>query len=164
MDYRVVEKPSFKVVGKAMRVTTKDGENLRRIPEFWLECLRDGSHDKIEALGAKGVVLGPVTLGICLDFSSNMEEFTYMIAAESSDGSVPDGLIEREIPAATWAAFEGKGAMPDSIQTVWGGIWSDFFPSGQYKHGNAPDLELYPPGDPRDADYRFEVWVPVIAG
>lgn len=34
MDYRIVDKPAFKVIGKGIRVSTKDGENIKQIPEF----------------------------------------------------------------------------------------------------------------------------------
>ncbi len=162
MGHRIVNKSSFRVVGKAIRVAAKDGENLRRIPQFWDECLTDGTHDLLLAQAGNGGTLGPVTLGICADFAANMEEFTYMIAAEATGNTVPDGLVDREIPASTWAVFEAKGAMPEAIQNVWGTIWGEFFPAGEYKHGDAPDLEVYPPGDPTSEDYRSEVWVPVV--
>lgn len=163
MDYRIVEKPAFRVVGKALRVSTKDGENLRRIPQFWEECHRDGSHEQLAALAAQGRALGDVTLGICTDFAPNMEEFTYLIAAEGPQGAVPDGLVEKTIPATTWAVFEATGPMPDAIQTVWGRIWSEFFPAKQFQHGDGPDLELYPRGDATQPEYRSEVWIPVVA-
>jgi AraC family transcriptional regulator len=162
MDYRIEEKPAFNVVGKALRVATKDGENFRVIPQFWQQCLRDGSHDQLVGLAAKGEVLPNVTLGICMDFTDSMEAFTYMIAAQSPPGTIPDGMVERAIPAATWAVFESKGAMPQAIQDVWGKIWSEFFETAPFIHGAAPDIEVYPKGDATSADYVSEVWVPVI--
>jgi len=163
MDYQIVDKPSFTVVGKALRVGTKDGENFRRIPQFWQECLGDGSHDQLVALAAQGGSLRDVTLGMCMDFAADMSEFTYMIAAEESkDGGIPEGMVEKTVPATTWAVFEAVGPMPDAIQNVWSGIWSEFFPSSPYKHGDGPDVEVYPSGDPTQADYRTQVWVPVV--
>lgn len=161
MDYRLIEKPPLNIVGKALRVSHKDGENLRRIPEFWEECRHDGTLDQLKSLAAQGGVLGNVTLGLCTDFAPNMEEFTYMIAAEGNVQAAPDGLIEKTIPAQTWAVFEATGPMPEAIQTVWGQIWSEFFPTKQFQHAEGPDLELYPSGDPTQPDYRSEVWVPV---
>lgn len=162
MDYRLIEKPAFPVVGKALRVSTKDGENMRVIPQFWGECCQDGSFDRLKRLASQDGILGDVTLGICMDFAEDMSAFTYMIAVQ---GEKPDGhedMTEKTIPAATWAVFESEGPMPEAIQTVWGHIWSEFFPSGEFKHGAAPDLEIYPKGDPTQPDYRFQVWVPVV--
>lgn len=162
MDYQITEKPAFRVVGRAERVSTKDGENFREIPRFWGDCIRDGSVKVLSAIGANGAVTGNSVLGICTDFSADMEAFTYMIAAESAADDVPEAMVEMPIPAATWAVFESIGAMPEAIQNVWGGIFSEFFPTTDYKHGPGPDLEVYPDGDPTRADYRSEVWVPVV--
>ena len=162
MEYQLVEKPSFDIVGKALRVSTKDGENMRRIPKFWDEVHQDGSHDRLAALAARDSgILGDVILGICADFAEDMSEFTYMIAAEGTEKDGLEGMVQRTIPAATWAVFEAEGPMPDAIQAVWGYIWSDFFPSGKFKHDSAPDLEIYPMGDPSANNYKFAVWVPV---
>lgn len=162
MEYRITEKPAFSVVGKSIRVSIKDGENMRLIPQFWDTCLKDGTHDKLVSIGEKGVTLGNVTLGICKDFAEDMSTFTYLIAAENSGDGVPDSMEETAIPAAAWAVFEAKGTLPESIQNAWGQIWSEFFPTSPYKHGNGPDLELYPRGNPHYADYVCEIWIPVV--
>ncbi|MDQ2730206.1 MAG: GyrI-like domain-containing protein [Armatimonadota bacterium] len=162
MDYKIIEGPSFKVVGKALRVPTKDGENMRRIPQFWQECMQDGTYEQLTALAATGVVQKDRMLGICADFAGDMSEFTYLIAAEATDEAIPAGMVEKTIPAATWAVFEGIGPVSQTIQSIWGYIWSEFFQTSPYKHGAAPDLEVYPKGDPFQPDYRLEVRVPVV--
>jgi AraC family transcriptional regulator len=174
MNYQIVEKPSFHVVGKALRVSTKGGENMRRIPEFWQECVADGTVGRLVEMASRSETLPSVTLGICADFSEDMSEFTYIVSAQSEPtpnpslkGREPDsndpanGWMDKTISAATWAVFEATGAMPDSIQAVWSDIWSDFLPSSPYRHADGPDIEVYPAGDPMQPDYRFEVWVPV---
>ena len=162
MDYKIIEKPEFTVVGKALRVSTKNGENLTSIPAFWMEVTQDGSFAKLEAAASRGTVVVNATLGICLDFSDNMDEFTYMVAAEGVARDLPEDFTERTIPASTWAVFASTGAMPAAIQEVWGRIWSEFLPTEPYIHAAAPDLEVYPPGDSMAPDYGFEVWVPVV--
>lgn len=162
MDYRIVDKPAFGVAGKALRVSTKDGENMRRIPQLWDECHADGSLARLRALAADRTAPGDVILGICMDFAADMKEFTYMIAAEAGGEGVPEGMVEKAVPALTYAVFEVSGPMPEAIQTVWGRIRSEFFPSGEYVHAVGPDIEVYPPGDPEQPGYRSEVWVPVV--
>jgi len=175
LDYRLVEKPAFTVVGKGIRVTTTGGDDLRRIPAFWNEAVSNGF---LEQLGhiKKGssllerlahiihgeIVVEDVLLGVCIDTSPDETEFTYMIAVEASGGLVPPGLIEKPVPAATWAVFEVVGPMPDAIQAVWSSILNDFLPNGPFTHGPGPDLELYPDGDDSKNRYHSEVWVPVI--
>lgn len=78
MDYKIVAKEAFRVVGKTLKVSTKNGENFRRIPQFWQECCQDGTCEKLGIhFEAKDM------LGICMDMDHEKEEFTYMIAVEN---------------------------------------------------------------------------------
>lgn len=156
MDYKIVEKEAFKVVGKAIRVTTKDGENFKRIPKFWEESCQNGFYEKLCSISE-----GADILGICMNDFSN-EQFTYVIATEKPEGFISDHLTETEIPASTWAVFESVGPMPDSIQKLWGRIFQEWFPATSYEHADAPELEVYPRGNVDSPDYRCEVWVPIV--
>ena len=75
---------------------------------------------------------------------------------------MPGDLIEKEIPAATWAIFESVGPVPGAIQEVWSHIYSEWFPIAEYDHADAPELEVYLAGNPNHSDYKCEVWVPII--
>lgn len=156
MDYKIVEKDRFTVIGKAWEVSCKDGENLRVIPQFWQEVNADGTSDKLVAIGG-----GTDILGICIQKVPASEEFFYWIAVEGGPDSNPQGFETAEIPAGTWAVFNSVGPMPHSIQNVWQRIFQEWFPATGYEHTGGPDFELYPPGDPAAEDYRCEVWVPV---
>ena len=163
MDYRIVEKPAFSIVGKARRVSTRDGENMKVIPEFWNQTMRDGDVERLSALAHWDQVTDASFLGICMEFQHDQQEFTYLIAVEKREAPAPDGFVEKSIPAATWAVFESVGALPDAIQKVWGRIFSEFFPSTGFEHvEGGPELEVYPGGDVAADDYQCEVWVPVI--
>jgi AraC family transcriptional regulator len=156
MDYKIMDKKGFRVVGKSIKVTTRNGENFRRIPKFWDECIEDGSCEQIYKLSSNGDVLG-----ICMEFCNEQDEFTYMIAAETSEAA-PAGMVEKEIPTATWAVFQSIGPMPGAIQAVTQRIFSEWFPATGYEHADAPELEVYPPGNGSDPNYRCEVWIPIV--
>ncbi len=157
MNYRIVEKEGFKIIGVTKRVTTVDGKNYEIIPKFWQEVNSKGLCDKLsEHMGELGL------LGICMDFSPEQEEFTYVIGCEKTQNQVPEGFIEKEIPPSTWAIFESIGSMPGAIQNVWKRIFSEWFPATGYEHADAPELEVYLPGDPNDSNYKCEVWIPII--
>lgn len=157
MNYRIVEREAFKIIGKSKRVTTADGKNFEIIPRFWEESNNNGLCDQLCKL-AGGLGL----LGVCMDFDHEEEVLTYMIAVEKPQEEVPGGLIEKEIPAATWAIFESVGPMPNAIQEIWERIFSEWFPATGYEHANAPELEVYLPGNPNDDNYKCEVWIPII--
>ncbi|KAA0561543.1 AraC family transcriptional regulator [Bacillus sp. CH30_1T] len=156
MDYKIVDKEAFQVIGKGKRVSTCNGENLKDIPAFWDE-VNTTDLDRLicEAAGNNEM------LGICMEFDHPSEEFTYFIGAEKK--SEEDRSLEvKEIPAATWAVFESVGPMPNAIQGVWKRIYSEWFPSTGYEHGGGPEFELYPPGNPNGENYRCEIWIPIM--
>ncbi|MEI5907476.1 AraC family transcriptional regulator [Bacillus spongiae] len=154
MNYKVVEKEAFKVIGKSKRISSVDGRNLKEIPMFWDEVVSEGVIDRI-----CNVAGTDDTVGVCMEFDDQHNEFTYVIGAETVKSQKE--FEEKEIPARTWAVFESVGAMPDAIQGVWKRIYSEWFPSTGYEHAGGPELELYPPGNPNDPNYRCEVWIPI---
>lgn len=155
MDYKIIEKEAFEVVGKSIIVSAKNGENYKNIPLFWKECNENGFSEKLcKAAGKLGM------LGICWN-DYDGEKFTYIIAVEKPKEDI-QGTKEYVIPASTWAVFESVGAMPNAIQNLIQRIYSEWFPSTGYEHADAPELEVYPLGDSYSEDYRCEVWVPII--
>ncbi|MBP1991898.1 AraC family transcriptional regulator [Paenibacillus eucommiae] len=157
MDYRIVEKEAFNVVGKSYDVTCRDGENLRQIPIFWQECQLNGTIAKLGSMGTDERLLG-----ICLDMQPDQENFSYMIASETNLTSPEDGLSLRTIPASTWAIFTSVGPIPGAIQNVFQRIFQEWFPATGYEHSGAPEMEVYPMGDTTAEDYQCEVWIPIL--
>ena len=159
MNYKIVERESFQVVGVKREFSCVNGENLIGIPKMWNDVHADGTNDLLVKLN-NGQIKGVV--GVCVDKSSNQSEpiIDYWIAAEYS-GETPDGLMQLDIPASKWVTFEVHGAMPDAIQKVWKQIFSEWFPSNQYKPAGTPELEVYFEGDPWSPDYYSEIWIPI---
>lgn len=104
MDYKIVDKPAFTVIGKSMEVTTRDGENFRRIPQFWDECNEDGTSDKLIELSASRE-----WLGICTDMDMKKEQLTYWIGVEGTPQADAQGYETTVVPAASWAVFRSEG-------------------------------------------------------
>jgi AraC family transcriptional regulator len=157
MDYRIVERKEYQVLGKAIRVSWKDGENLRLIPQFWNECNTDGTVEKLCSASP-----GKELLGICMDMDFHKEQMSYMIAVEHDGSSKDTGFTTRTIPAAAWAVFTSIGPLPGAIQKVTERIFQEWLPGTGYEHADAPELEVYPMGDTSAEDYRCEVWIPVV--
>jgi len=158
MDYRIVEKEAFTVVGKTIRVSTENCEDGElQIPRFWQECNANGTTGRLASLSRDGHLLG-----ICLDMRQDQEEFTYMIGAESRPNADASGFEKREIPASTWAVFTAVGPVPEAVRNVFQRIFQEWFPSTGFEHAGKPEFERYPDGDTTAADYRCEVWVPIV--
>lgn len=97
-----------------------------------------------------------------MDFDHEQESFTYMIGVENRESDIPESFVKTKIPASTWAVFEVIGPTPEAIQNVWQRIFAEWFPATGYEHADAPELEVYPPGDTQDDRYRCEIWVPIL--
>ena len=156
MDYKIIEREAFKVVGKCRKISTKDGANLQHVPAFWQEAKVVKLEERLMPYNS-----GKAILGICLEMEMDKEHFTYMIAVESTKTPAGGDFAVRTIPASTWAVFSSVGPMPDAIQEVTQRIYQEWFPATGYEHAGTAELEVYPPGDPGAADYRCEVWIPI---
>ncbi len=157
MDYHMQTRPAFRVAEKSTRVSVEDEENKNTIPEFWTRCQKDGTIERLRAFSGGGRIYG-----ICYgNIPAGEKEFTYSVAAEYTGSEAPEGFFVREIPAATWAVFPCKGAMPQAIQRLWHRIYTEFFPASDYRPVCGIDLEVYTDGDMSLPDYESEIRVAV---
>ena len=160
MDYEVVEKPGFRVVGKSRRISWENGANKTEIPKFWNEIMPDGTFDKLRALAGGSVTAG-MSLGLCIDFDNAAQEFSYVIGFESN--AEAGEFSAHDVPAATYAIFKAVGPVGKAIQDVWTYAMGEFWETAPYVHGDEFDLEAYPFGNPHAEDYVTEIWIPVRA-
>lgn len=165
MDYKLVEKPAFDVIGKSRKFTTVNKENLRKIPQFWSEFVKSKNYKTICDLMAaenKPTVTGPTLLGVCIpNENKNLEEFFYAIGVESNSKKALAGFEPIHIPALTWAIFDANGPAEKVVQEVTERIYQEWFPSTRYEEAAAPELEVYPVGDTDSLDYCCQIWVPI---
>lgn len=160
MNYKIVEKPSFRVIEKVETHSIVNSENKKTIPAFWKRAHTDGTMKTLlEHTDDKSLIFG-----ICYgNAPTDSKTFEYSIASYyCGDGVVPDGYRVTEIPARTWAVFKCVGAMPDAIQKMWHRICSEFFPASGYEPTYEMDIEAYTDGDMTSDDYRSEIWLPIV--
>ncbi|HEY3424352.1 MAG TPA: AraC family transcriptional regulator [Negativicutes bacterium] len=163
MNYKIVEKAEFPVIGKTLRVSTVNEAQLKRIPRFWDEVKQDSTASKLVDIAKQGEAgqTGKKILGICTDSNDN-NEFSYVIGVENTAKAEYPEFDAFSIPAATWGVFEVIGPMPGAIQELFKRIYTEFFPTSGYERAAGPDLELYYEGDCNSPDYRSEIWIPVV--
>lgn len=159
MDYKIVQKPAFRVLEKRTVQSVSEDANLRTIPKFWDQCQADGTVKTLLGHTSNAEYI----FGICYANPHTEEStFDYSIAAVIGDDSpIPEGFTANVIPARTWAVFECTGAMPGAIQALWQKICTEFFPSSAYEPTYELDIEAYTAGDMSSPDYHSEIWVPV---
>ena len=157
MDYRIIKREPFRIVGKSIRVTTADGQNFIMCPQFWAQCCADGTVEKLCSISD-----GPEMMSVVANFSPDLTEFDYFVAVPKKEGGLSEGITEFIIPSQTWAVFDAVGRLPHSIQTLMPKIYGEWFPASSFEHANGPELEVYLEGNMDDERYRCEVWMPVV--
>ena len=154
MEYRVEEKPAFRVMGVS-KIFSYETANAD-IPQYW---------DEIHVQAAVKPVEG--MYGICFDEEMGGNRFRYMIADDLEEGVAEEKNLETyEVPRHTWAIFPCRGAMPLSIQEVNRRIFSEWLPAGNYEIAEGYNIEYYSDSaefkdGTQDPDYYAEVWIPV---
>lgn len=161
MEYRIEKKQAAKIICRR-REFTKPGDDYtnREIPEFWNECGRDGSIQKLcgyikDSAQFKGL------LGVCFSTEMTDSGFPYGIGAEYDGESDPQDFEIVEIPAYTYAVFTVRGRMPDAFRETYRKICTEFFPQSGYEYGNGVEIEVYPSADVQNPDYSCEIWIAV---
>lgn len=150
MNYRIEQKDSFTVVGVTQRLAQVNlGEGVGKM---WAET----STETIGQISALGNGLVGVYSGMYEDNTTD-----YYIGS-ITEKTCPDNLCKLELQPQTWAIFEITGPMPTAMSEVWGRIFSEWFPTSGYEHAEAPEIEWYSQGDLSAADYKSEIWIPVI--
>jgi AraC family transcriptional regulator len=151
MKYRIEQKNSFTVVGVKQRFSNINGLG-ENIGKMWSET----PQETISQIAGLGNGLVGVYSGMYEDNTTD-----YYIAA-ITEKDTPENLYKLEIPSLTWAIFEITGPMPTAMAEIWGRIFSEWFPTSGYEHAEAPEVEWYSNGDLSSADYKSEIWIPVI--
>lgn len=153
MEYRLEKKDAFKIKGVSTRVSTKNGENFKVIPEFWDKVMQDGTFKKLMESTDK-----EINYGVCMNFDESMQSFDYAIGVNDIGQEEFEGI---DVPASTWAVFTSTGKLPNAIQALTKRIFNEWFPATDFKHTKGPELEVFLPGDQTKEDYKCEVWIPV---
>lgn len=149
MEYRIVEKAAFTVMGRARRFNSET--SYAEIPKFWEEHMSGEECKKVCGM-----------YGVCLDGDGS--SFEYLIADNYDPcNEVPEGYVTKTIPEGTWAVFPCRGALPNSLQNVNTRIWNEWLPNcREYRLGGNYNIEMYTPPAEKPEDTYSEIWVPVV--
>ncbi|MBT2259315.1 AraC family transcriptional regulator [Priestia megaterium] len=161
MNYRIEEKQAFHIVGIKERVPIIFHGVNPKIAAMW-ESLSDETINKLKKLSN----VNPLgLLSASMNFSGErMEEkgeLDHYIGVATTK-ECPDNLIQLEVPALTWAVFEAVGPFPDTLQDVWGRIYSEWFPSSNYEQVEGPEILWNEHKDVTSPIFKSEIWIPVL--
>lgn len=155
MSYRIETKEAMRIVGVRTELQEDMEENQKNVPEFWDKMLRSTLFTEICKLTDKNHygVLGVTAY-------TNPQNIYYYIAVPT-DKPVPEGMVEFEIPAATWVIFECDGKFKESVQAIFKRFLTEWLPTSGYEYAELPDIEFYPVSDGVSKGGHAEVWIAV---
>jgi AraC family transcriptional regulator len=159
MNYRIVEKEAFHIVGIKKRVPLiYEGVNPE-IAAMWQSL----NMDKINELKSLSNVEPRGLISASANFSERLaenSELDHYIGVATTE-ECPDHLEKLEVAASTWAVFEAVGPFPDTLQNVWGRIYSEWFPSSSYEQTEGPEILWNADKDTTSPTFKSEIWIPV---
>lgn len=161
MNYRIVDKDAFRIVGLHKRVPIQ----FHGVNPHIAEMAQQLTSEKIAELKGLSNIEPTGIVNASINFSDGrMEEQGeldhYLGVATTQPG--PDGYASLEVAASTWAVFTAVGPFPETLQNVWGRIYSEWFPSAHYELAEGPELLWNESPDTSLSNYRSEIWIPVV--
>ncbi|MBG9798635.1 AraC family transcriptional regulator [Brevibacillus laterosporus] len=161
MNYRIEEKQAFRIVGIKKRVPIIFNGVNQEIASMWKSL----DSKSIQTLKMLSNVEPTGIISASTNFSEErMEEKGeldhYIGVATTKD--CPDHFTQLEVPDSTWAVFEVIGPFPDTLQNVWGRIYSEWFPSSNYEQMEGPEILWNENKDVTSPTFKSEIWIPVL--
>ncbi|WP_223226441.1 AraC family transcriptional regulator [Sporomusa sp. GT1] len=161
MNYRIVKKEAFRIIGIKKRVPIVFNGVNPDIAAMWQSL-------DIEII-AKLKSLSNIDPAGLISASTNFSEGRmeekgeldhYIGVATTKD--CPADLIPLEVPAATWAVFTAVGPFPETLQDVWGRIYSEWLPASYYELAEGPEILWNEHKDITAPNFKSEIWMPVL--
>ncbi|MBU8787903.1 AraC family transcriptional regulator [Bacillus glycinifermentans] len=161
MNYRIEEKCAFRIVGIRKRVPIVFRGINPEIAAMW-KTLNEESIAQLKGLSnAEPIGLLQASANFSEGRIEEKGELDHYIGAATTK-ECPDHFEQLEVPALTWAVFEAAGPFPDTLQNVWGRIYSEWFPSSNYEQTEGPEILWNESKDTDSPSFKSEIWVPVM--
>lgn len=160
MNYRIVEKEAFKIVGIKKRITLiYEGVNSQ-MDSMW-ESLSIEDFKELKQLSnvePSGIIC------VSANFADERLEGTELdqYIGVATNKPTDNRWIVLNVEAATWAVFTSVGNFPNSLQDTWARIYSEWFPTSGYESIGGPEILWNEGPDTSKKDFKSEIWIPVV--
>ena len=159
MEYRIVHKDAFRIIGFRKRISLQfDGENPQ-IDEL-MERLTSSVRLELEALGTEephGILSISTAFEDRVREGSLLDQYVGVAAAADCSSSGFDLL---DVPAYDWAVFSAAGRYPEALQQAWADIYAVWLPESGYDLAEGPEMLRNLDEDTSLPLFRSEIWIP----
>ncbi|UOQ92892.1 AraC family transcriptional regulator [Halobacillus shinanisalinarum] len=161
MNYRIEEKQPFRIVGRQKKVPIIfQGENPE-ITAMWKTLSKEAIHKLKEFSNVEPAGLIQASTNFSEGRMEEKGELDHYIGVATTK-EAPENFDHLEVPASTWAVFEAAGPFPDTLQNVWGRIYSEWLPSSTYEQTEGPEILWNEHMDVTSPTFTSEIWIPVV--
>ncbi|MED1441454.1 AraC family transcriptional regulator [Aeribacillus composti] len=161
MNYRIVEKEAFRIVGIKKRVPIIFKGINPEIASMW-KSLDDEKINKLKKLSnVEPLGLIQASTNFSEGRMEEKGELDHYIGVATTK-ECPAEFTQLVVPASTWAVFEAIGPFPDTLQDVWGRIYSEWFPTSNYEQIEGPEILSIESKDLTSTTVKCEIWIPVL--
>ncbi|WP_282935541.1 AraC family transcriptional regulator [Paenibacillus sp. RC67] len=161
MNYRIEEKEAFHIIGIKKRVPIIFHGVNPEIASMWQSL----NEEAIVNLKKFSNVTPMGLLSASTNFSEGrMEEkgeLDHYIGVATTK-ECPAHWAQLEVAASTWAVFEAVGPFPETLQNLWGRIYSEWFPSSNYELKEGPEILWNENKEITSPTFKSEIWIPVV--
>lgn len=160
MNYRIIEKEAFNLVGLKKRVPLVFNGVNPEIAKMY-ELLTPEIITKLKSLSnvePKGIV--SASTNFTEGRFEERGELDHYIGVATDQYDTADFEI-LAVAAGTWAIFESAGPFPETLQEIWGRVYSEWFPSSGYEVTEGPEILWNESKDTSNPMFRSEIWIPV---
>ncbi len=135
MEFEIVEKPSFKIIGITVWTINKDGIAGTDIYNLWQKWFQDGISDLIPGK------LSDDVYNLYCDYESDHSGRYRVILGNlvKSIDRVPEGLIGRKFFRSRYAVFHQVGKLPYIIFETWNYIYKE----KKFERKYRADFDIY---------------------
>lgn len=160
MNYRIVEKEAFYIIGFKKRISLQ----FKGVNPHMEELTKHLTPDVITTLKSLSDTQPSGIISVSANFSErtveNSELDQYIGVATTQEINSSFDILPVE--ASTWVVFKVIGKFPDAVQETWSRIYGEWFPSSGYELIEGPELLWNEGLDMNKSDYKSEIWIPVL--
>jgi AraC family transcriptional regulator len=160
MNYRIEEKESFRIAGIKKRVPIIFNGVNPEIASMWQSLTENMINEMKQLSNIQPSGLISASANFSEGRMEEKGELDHYIGAATTK-ECPEQFTTLEVPASAWAVFEAVGPFPETLQNVWGRIYSEWFPSSNYEQREGPEILWNEHKDVTSPDFKSEIWIPV---
>ncbi|HHT25945.1 MAG TPA: AraC family transcriptional regulator [Firmicutes bacterium] len=161
MEYKIVDKPAFNLVGVSKRVPMQfEGVNNEIVK--LAQSITEEQRKEMHALqNMEPYEIVNASYDADANFLKEEGYLTHLIGVLTTEDQVSDQLDKVPVEACTWAVFPNEGPFPFTLQDTMARVYSQWLPTSDYEVVNAPNFS-FTRMDKQKKDYAYsEVWIPV---